>query len=105
MSVLDKPANELLGVSMHVAVLTLWQNRANAGTIMSLCHIGEDELETMLPRAMWLGHRHTKCTKCDGAGRHAHEVKWEEDDYYYPAIEAAKRNTLSWATVVDWVRP
>lgn len=110
--VLDDPAQVLFNCSLQEAVLLLWQVQSDVGTIMSLCHISEDELNEILPRALWRGVKHTKCPRCNGCGSLSHAVPWEQDDWYRPKLEAAKAALLllhgegvDWQQVVEWKIP
>lgn len=107
MSFLDDPAQVLFACSLQEAVLRLWQVQSDAGMIMSLCHIGEDELNEILPRALWTGVKHTKCRHCDGRGSLTHKVPWEQDDWYRPKLEAMKALAplIDWQQVIEWRAP
>ena len=80
-SILTEPLQNLVeGMTLAEVVLTLWNDRTNAGVIMELCKISEIELESFVPRSLWVGHKNIKCRHCGGRGYFSREVKWSEDE-------------------------
>ena len=79
MSPLEQPLQNLCeGKTLAEVVLMLWHERTNAGTIMSLCKISEAELEEIVPRSLWIGHKMIPCRHCKARGYFSREVSWDD---------------------------
>jgi hypothetical protein len=62
---------------MKELVLSMWQERAPAETIMRLLCLSETELDEILPKNLWLGVHHASCHRCKGLGFISTIVPWE----------------------------
>ena len=78
--------NLLEGKTLQEVVLALAMENTDAGTIMSLCQIGEDELAAILPRSMWVGIAFSTCPRCQGRGLMSRRVTWEQDELHRKPI-------------------
>jgi len=89
---LEEPLQNLCeGKTLAEIVLILAMGRMNAGTIMSLCKISEVELETILPRSLWVGHARIECRHCRGRGSFHREVPWDQDTIHAYPVATHKR--------------